>query len=69
MKSNEIDVCCKYGFAVNLLITNIEDLIEDVSNGCDIEEVEDKLEFMQMAINRVRKKEKDFQKLLGIKED
>ena len=66
MKGSEIDICCKYGFAVNLLITNIEDLIEDVSNGCDIEEVEDKLEFMQMTINIVRKKEKDFQKLLGI---
>ena len=66
MENKEIEICCKYGFAVNLLIENIEDIIEYVSNGCDIEEIEDKLGFMEIAINRVRKKEKDFQKILGI---
>ena len=66
MKSNEIDVCCMYGFAVNLLIENIEDLTKDVYNGCDIEEVEDKLEFIQMIIDLVRKKEEEFQKMLEI---
>ena len=66
MKGSEIDICCKYGFAVNLLITKIEDLIEDVSNGCDIEEVEEKLDFIESRIDWFRKREKDFQKLLGI---
>ena len=68
MKDNEIEICCRYSFAVDLLIKNIEVLAEDVFNGCDIEEVEDKMEFMQMVINIVRKKEKDLQDMLRIYE-
>ena len=48
MKGSEIDICCKYGFAVNLLIENIEDLIEDVYNGCDIEEVEREIDWAKV---------------------
>ena len=66
MKGSEIDVCCKYGFAVSLIIDEIEYLIEDVNNGCGIEEVEEKLDFIESRIDWFRKREKDFQKLLGI---
>ena len=66
MKDNEIDVCCKYGLAVSLIIDEIEYLIEDVNNGCGIEEVEEKLYFIESRIDWFRKREKDFQKLLGI---
>lgn len=64
MEKKDIDVCCLYGLSVNLLIDNIECLLEDIECGEEI--TEEKIGYVKKRISVLRKKEKDFQKVLGI---
>lgn len=65
MNKENIDICCMYGFSVNLLIDNIECLMEDIMCG---EEITDKqIEYLKTRIKVVRKHEKPFQEILNIK--
>ena len=65
MDKKDIDVCCKYGFSVNLLIDNVECMIEDIADGEDLSD--EMISYIKTRINMVRKHEKEFQELLGIK--
>lgn len=67
MKSNEIDVCCRYGSCVNMYITTVELLLEAIENNNE-EDIELYANSIGRRLSVLRRNEKDFQKLLEIKE-
>lgn len=64
MKNKDINVCCKYGFSVDMLIDSVECLIEDIECGQEITEVE--AGYLKQRIEMVRKNEEGFKQMLGI---
>ena len=65
MENKDINVCCKYGFSVDMLIDSVECLIEDIECGQEITEVEAR--YLKQRIEMVRKHEEGFKQMLGIK--
>ena len=65
MENKDINVCCKYGFSVDMLIDSVECLIEDIECGQEITEVE--AGYLKQRIEIVRKNEEGFKQMLGIK--
>lgn len=65
MNKKEVDVCCKYGFSVGLLIDNIECMFEDIADGEEIEE--EMISYVKTRIEKVREHEKEFKEILDIK--
>ena len=66
MENKDINVCCKYGFSVDMLIDSVEWLIEDIECGQEITEVE--VGYLKQRIEMVRKNEEGFKQMLGIKD-
>lgn len=66
MENKDINVCCKYGFSVDMLIDSVEWLIEDIECGQEITEVE--VGYLKQKIEMVRKNEEGFKQMLGIKD-
>ena len=66
MENKDINVCCKYGFSVDMLIDSVEWLIEDIECGQEITEVE--AGYLKQRIEMVRKNEEGFKQMLGIKD-
>lgn len=64
MDKRDVDVCCKYGFSVNLLIDNIECLIEDMEYG---EITDEQIGYLKTRIRMVRLHETLFKEMLDIK--
>lgn len=64
MDKKDIDVCCHYGFSVNLLIDAIECTIEDLEYGEELDYK--KIEYIKKRIEVIRKNEIPFKELLGI---
>lgn len=65
MDKREIDICCKYGFSVNLLVDNIECVIEDILYGDEV--TEQQVGYIKTRINQLRQHEKPFKEMLDIK--
>ena len=66
MDKTEIEICCRYGACVNMYITTVELLLEAIENNNE-EDIELYANSIGRRISVLRRNEKDFQKLLGIK--
>lgn len=68
MNKTEIEICRRYGSCVNMYITTVELLLEAIENNNE-EDIELYANSIGRRISVLKRNEKDFQKLLEIKEN
>lgn len=68
MDKKEMEICCRYGSCVNMYITTVELLLEAIENNNE-EDIELYANSIGRRLSVLRRNEKDFQKLLEIKEN